>query len=120
MQHWRSTALPITHLWRVVLAIVCATVLATWTMPARADVWGYVDARGVAHFASEKLDDRYELFFRNAESFDTRLDPRRSRIFANKVLKIYPAAPQAGSGGSAAPPDRAGRAGTRRSTCRSP
>jgi len=38
---------------------------------AHADVWGYVDARGVAHFASEKVDDRYELFFRGGTSFDT-------------------------------------------------
>lgn len=37
--------------------------------PARADVWGYVDARGVAHFSAEKLDERYELFFRGNESF---------------------------------------------------
>lgn len=39
--------------------------------PAQAEVWGYVDARGVAHFASEKLDERYELFFRGGENFDT-------------------------------------------------
>jgi soluble lytic murein transglycosylase-like protein len=38
---------------------------------AQAEVWGYVDARGVAHFATEKLDERYELFFRGGESFDT-------------------------------------------------
>jgi soluble lytic murein transglycosylase-like protein len=38
---------------------------------ARAEVWGYIDERGVAHFASEKLDARYELFFRGGESFDT-------------------------------------------------
>ncbi|RYX88875.1 MAG: lytic transglycosylase domain-containing protein [Comamonadaceae bacterium] len=37
--------------------------------PARADVWGYVDDKGVAHFASEKLDERYEVFFRGNESF---------------------------------------------------
>ncbi len=36
-----------------------------------ADVWGYVDAEGVAHFASEKQDERYELFFRGNQSFDT-------------------------------------------------
>jgi len=36
-----------------------------------ADVWGYVDAKGVAHFASEKQDERYELFFRGNQSFDT-------------------------------------------------
>ncbi len=29
---------------------------------AHADVWGYVDAKGVAHFAAERLVDRYELF----------------------------------------------------------
>ena len=47
-------------------------VLATLTLaaaPARADVWGYVDAKDVAHFASERLDERYELFFRSNESF---------------------------------------------------
>jgi soluble lytic murein transglycosylase-like protein len=38
---------------------------------ARAEVWGYVDAQGVAHFSTEKVDERYELFFRGDESFDT-------------------------------------------------
>lgn len=38
---------------------------------ARAEVWGYVDGNGVAHFAAEKVDARYELFFRGGESFDT-------------------------------------------------
>ncbi len=38
---------------------------------AQAEVWGYVDAKGVAHFAAEKVDERYELFFRGGESFDT-------------------------------------------------
>jgi hypothetical protein len=47
----------------------CAATL--WLAPARAEVWGYVDDRGVAHFAAEKVDERYELFFRGGESFDT-------------------------------------------------
>ncbi len=38
---------------------------------AHADIWGYVDAKGVAHFATKKADDRYELFFRAGQSFDT-------------------------------------------------
>jgi soluble lytic murein transglycosylase-like protein len=38
---------------------------------ARADVWGYVDDKGVAHFAAERVDARYELFFKGGESFDT-------------------------------------------------
>ncbi|RZM03766.1 MAG: lytic transglycosylase domain-containing protein [Variovorax sp.] len=36
-----------------------------------ADIYGYVDAQGVAHFAAEKLDARYRLFFRGGQSFDT-------------------------------------------------
>jgi soluble lytic murein transglycosylase-like protein len=38
---------------------------------AQAEVWGYVDAKGTAHFAAEKLDGRYQLFFRGGEDFDT-------------------------------------------------
>jgi hypothetical protein len=38
---------------------------------AQAEVWGYIDANGMAHFAPEKMDERYELFFRGGESFDT-------------------------------------------------
>lgn len=51
---------------------LAAALLAVALVPvARADVWGYVDAKGVAHFATEKIDERYELFFRGGESFDT-------------------------------------------------
>ena len=42
-----------------------------FALPAAADVWGYIDASGVAHFANDKLDDRYELFFKGGESFST-------------------------------------------------
>jgi soluble lytic murein transglycosylase-like protein len=49
-----------------------AAMLSLWLLPAaHAEVWGYVDEKGVAHFATEQVDDRYELFFRGGESFDT-------------------------------------------------
>ena len=54
--------------------LLSAILLCALAPPARADVWGFVDEKGVAHFASERVDDRYELFFRNAETFDTSLD----------------------------------------------
>ncbi len=38
---------------------------------AQADVWGYVDAKGVAHFAADKADERYELYFKGGTGFDT-------------------------------------------------
>ena len=42
-----------------------------FALPAHAEVWGFVDDKGVAHFAAERVDERYELFFRGGESFDT-------------------------------------------------
>ncbi|MEJ8849699.1 lytic transglycosylase domain-containing protein [Variovorax rhizosphaerae] len=36
-----------------------------------ADIYGYMDEKGMAHFASEKLDARYQLFFKGGQSFDT-------------------------------------------------
>jgi hypothetical protein len=56
---------------RAALLAMLPLVGALWLAPARADVWGYVDEKGVAHFAAEKVDERYELFFRGGESFDT-------------------------------------------------
>ena len=38
---------------------------------AHADVYGFIDDKGVAHFAAERVDARYELFFKGGESFDT-------------------------------------------------
>ncbi len=65
LQAWRASA---------GRRFVLACLLACMALPARADVWAYVDEKGVPHFASERIDDRYELFFRHADSFDTSLD----------------------------------------------
>jgi Transglycosylase SLT domain len=67
------------YLLRSVLSILKQCVFAACVglgllaaMPASADVWGYIDAKGVAHFAAEKIDERYELFFKGGTGFDTR------------------------------------------------
>jgi hypothetical protein len=56
-----------------------AALAGAWALmastPVWADVWAYVDEKGIAHFASERVDARYELFFRNTETFDTTRDP---------------------------------------------
>ncbi|MBC5766350.1 lytic transglycosylase domain-containing protein [Ramlibacter albus] len=52
-------------------ALLAAAFALALLPAARAEVWGYVDAKGVAHFAAEKVDERYQLFFRGGESFDT-------------------------------------------------
>ena len=36
--------------------------------PAWAEIWGFVDKRGVSHFADHQVDRRYELFYRGAKA----------------------------------------------------
>jgi Transglycosylase SLT domain len=55
--------------WKHYLAVLGLLLCAAGS--AHADVWGYVDDKGVAHFASEKVDERYELYFKNGQGFDT-------------------------------------------------
>ena len=50
--------------------VVVAWLLACAPRAATADVWGYVDEQGRPHVATEKLDDRYQLFFRGKTSAD--------------------------------------------------
>ena len=45
------------------------TLAVLYVTPARADVWAYVDAQGIAHFSAARLDERYELFLRGGEEF---------------------------------------------------
>jgi hypothetical protein len=47
------------------------------------DVWGFVDANGVAHFANERVDERYQLFFKAGQPFDTAAGVPRGTSQAN-------------------------------------
>ena len=51
---------------RFAFALTALALLAS--QPARADVYGYIDENGLAHFASERVDDRYVLFMKGAVS----------------------------------------------------
>jgi soluble lytic murein transglycosylase-like protein len=51
-------------------ACLLACVLAAPSGVARADLWGYLDADGVAHFATERLDERYQLFYKGETNVD--------------------------------------------------
>ena len=50
-------------------ALALALWMLLWQSTARADVWGFVDEKGVAHFAAERLDERYELYFTSRDGF---------------------------------------------------
>lgn len=46
---------------------------------AHADIYGYIDAQGVIHFADHPVDQRYSLFFKTGQTFDSaRLATRRA------------------------------------------
>ena len=56
---------------------------------ARADLWSYVDEQGVTHFAAERIDERYQLYFKGG-------DVSRLSLTAETRLANPAAAPRAG------------------------
>jgi soluble lytic murein transglycosylase-like protein len=69
MSRWTSELARLPHRWSKVL--IALGMAALWPLAQAANIYGYVDERGVAHFASEPLDARYQLFFKAGQSFDT-------------------------------------------------
>ena len=51
-------------------AALVAFALTAIHLSAHADLWAYVDDRGITHFAIEQVDDRYELFFKSSDTFN--------------------------------------------------
>jgi soluble lytic murein transglycosylase-like protein len=49
---------------RLAWTLLPVLLTALSAQPARADIWGYVDAKGTGHFSSLQLDGRYALIFR--------------------------------------------------------
>jgi soluble lytic murein transglycosylase-like protein len=82
---WRALGV---HWLLMALAVLYVT-------PARADVWGYVDAQGIAHFSAARLDERYELFFRGSDGF--------AAGSAGNSGKAVGSGPSLASGAAAAP-----------------
>ena len=57
--------------WLIALLVLAPTLFALSPSARASDIYGYVDEKGTAHFAAERLDPRYQLFFRAGQSFDT-------------------------------------------------
>ncbi|MGI4776696.1 MAG: lytic transglycosylase domain-containing protein [Janthinobacterium lividum] len=83
---------------------LCAMLVVSHHAAQAADIYGYVDGNGTAHFAAEKLDERYRIFFRGGQSFDTAQGigaPSRSGVggdgkvpYASQtLLKLFEASP---------------------------
>lgn len=73
------------------------------TIDARADIYGYIDEQGAGHFATEKLNPRYQLFMRGSATFDSSdfslrsgqkpvvLDPGFTKTALYRYLSQHPA-----------------------------
>ena len=67
-------------------------VIAVAAPAVRAEVWGYVDPDGTAHVATEKLDERYQLFFRgksNVDRSNAARDVDRAALDSLRQTSIY-------------------------------
>ena len=56
---------------------------------AHAELWGYVDEQGVAHFATQRLDERYSLFFRGKTALDAPATPPANEAFVHSRVYQY-------------------------------
>lgn len=53
---------------RIMSALVLAGV-GFWCACATAEIWGFIDDKGVGHFSATKLDERYELFSKETTAY---------------------------------------------------
>lgn len=44
--------------------------LSLYASPAKADIWGYLDSDRMPHFASSRLDERYELLLKDSDAVE--------------------------------------------------
>ena len=77
------------HGLRLAVSALLLTLATLLGASARADVWGYVDSEGTAHYSSLQLDERYELFFRGQAGFRVG-QPARIAGLQGKVVPTAP------------------------------
>ena len=75
------------------IACLIAVALTVSAGSARADLWGYLDEQGGAHFATEKIDERYQLFFKGETNLDVaaraQAAPTASEDFSHSRMYQY-------------------------------
>ena len=58
-----------------------------WAAAVQADLWGYVDDAGVAHFATAPVDSRYRLFFKGGSSLDAPDAGERAAAISDEAFR---------------------------------
>ena len=65
---------PMKHL-RMPALFAAALAGLLWAGTAQAQIWAYIDERGVAHFSNARLDERYELFVQGGSVLEINSSP---------------------------------------------
>ena len=63
-----------------------------WAGAAQAQIWAYIDERGVAHFSNARLDERYELFAQGGSVLEVLSSPPAAAPDAPRQPRPEPAA----------------------------
>lgn len=72
---------------RLAVSFAAVSLVSALASPsAFADIYGYVDTNGVAHFSTERLDERYQLYLHGNTSFDTAQLPQSATPPVNTPL----------------------------------
>src|SRR5262249_35476707 len=74
---WRSCS----STWQGALPLLPFFFALSCAMHVRAAVWGYIDEQGRPHIATEKLDDRYQLFFKGKTTQELAAKPQGGEAF---------------------------------------
>jgi soluble lytic murein transglycosylase-like protein len=81
------TLLPSRSARRIIACGVAAACALAGSLAVRANLWGYVDSDGVAHFAPEQLDHRYQLFFKGGSTLDPPDAGQRAETASNEAFR---------------------------------
>ena len=70
-------------------ALIFGSFILLLTSPAtQADVWGFVDANGVGHYANHQVDKRYVLFFKEKTTRQDARAMQRTVLPAGKTVDV--------------------------------
>ena len=72
----------------VLRAFAATVALLFASSVSQADVWGYVDAGGVGHYANHQVDPRYVLFFREKTNSKEARAMQRTLLVAGKPVNV--------------------------------
>lgn len=76
----------VTSLYRCLFTLGVPALLCLHVSPARSDIWGYVDSERIPHFATSRLDERYELLLKDSDA----VEPFRPMAGASPAQRTIP------------------------------